>query len=101
MERKIRLSERDLKTIVETAKEVFGNCKVYLFGSRTDPDKRGGDIDLLVVLDSAPPDEAELDFLAKLRRKGILRKVDLLTLHPGKKMKPIHKTALEEGIRIL
>ena len=101
MKKRVRLSEKDLKIITETAKEVFGDCKVYLFGSRTDPDKKGGDIDLLIVLDYTPSDEAELEFLAKLRRKGILRKVDLLTLHPKKEVRRIHKTALEEGIRIL
>ncbi len=35
--RKIRLSEKEIEAIVETAKEVFGeNVRVWLFGSRAD-----------------------------------------------------------------
>jgi len=97
----MRLTQKDLKAIRETAKEVFKNCEVYLFGSRTNPNKRGGDIDLLVVLNYIPPEEADLEFLAKLRRKGVQRKIDLLILHPKKEIKGVYKTALEEGIKIL
>jgi len=55
----------------------------------------------LVVLDYIPPEEADLEFLTKLRRKGIQRKIDLLILHPKKELKGVYKTALEEGIKIL
>ncbi len=44
----MRLSEDQRKTIHHTARELFGDCTVYLFGSRVDDAARGGDIDLLV-----------------------------------------------------
>jgi len=45
----MRLQANDIKRIVQIAREIYGNdVKVYLFGSRTDDTKRGGDIDLLV-----------------------------------------------------
>lgn len=45
----MRLQTKDIKRIVQVAREIYGNdVKVYLFGSRTDDTKRGGDIDLLV-----------------------------------------------------
>ena len=48
----MRLNDYYRQTIVRVAKEVYGDTvKVYLFGSRTDDEKRGGDIDLLVRTD--------------------------------------------------
>ena len=45
----MRLNEHYRQTIVRVAQEVYGKTvQVYLFGSRTDDQKRGGDIDLLV-----------------------------------------------------
>ena len=37
------------QTIIQIAKDIYGETvKVYLFGSRLNDEKRGGDIDLLV-----------------------------------------------------
>jgi hypothetical protein len=45
----MRLTELQIAAIRETAAEIFGNdAGVWLFGSRTDDQKRGGDIDLLI-----------------------------------------------------
>jgi len=45
----LRLSKEIKDSVVHYAKEYFGNnIKLYLFGSRVDDSKRGGDIDLLI-----------------------------------------------------
>ncbi len=45
----MRLTQEEIDTIVRIAREIYGwEVKVFLFGSRTDDSKRGGDIDLLV-----------------------------------------------------
>ena len=45
----MRLSRKEIETILKVADEIYGKgVKVYLFGSRTDESKRGGDIDLLL-----------------------------------------------------
>ena len=45
----MRLSRKEIETILKVANEIYGKgVKVYLFGSRTDDNKRGGDIDLLL-----------------------------------------------------
>ncbi len=45
----MRISEIQRKIIGETTARHFGrNVRVYLFGSRVFPDKKGGDIDLLL-----------------------------------------------------
>ncbi len=42
MERSIRLSKKEVEAIRKTAKEVFGKeAKVYLFGSRVNPELKG------------------------------------------------------------
>jgi len=45
----MRLSETEKSAIQETARKHFGEgVKVYLFGSRTNDQGKGGDIDLLL-----------------------------------------------------
>ena len=45
----MRLQSKEIQTIIRIAKEIYGeSVKVYLFGSRLNDEKRGGDIDLLV-----------------------------------------------------
>jgi len=45
----MRLTQNQIYTITQTAKEHFGSsAKVYLFGSRVDDMKKGGDIDILI-----------------------------------------------------
>ncbi len=48
----MRLSPQIAEKLVSLAKENFGeDCKLYLFGSRVDDSKKGGDIDLLLLTD--------------------------------------------------
>lgn len=45
----MRISEQAVLCIKEKAQEIFGiKTKVYLFGSRVDDTKKGGDIDLFL-----------------------------------------------------
>ena len=58
----MRLSKREIEAILQVAEDIYGtDVKVYLFGSRVDDSRRGGDIDLLVRTTSA--------------KKGILARV--------------------------
>jgi predicted nucleotidyltransferase len=45
----MRLSNKEIKVLKDTLKTISNEAKIYLFGSRVDNNKRGGDIDLLVV----------------------------------------------------
>ena len=47
----MRITEQERDIIIETVQTVAPNASVYLYGSRTDDRKRGGDIDLLVLSD--------------------------------------------------
>jgi len=45
----VRLNEEEITAINETVHVLDSEAKVYLFGSRADDTKRGGDIDLLIM----------------------------------------------------
>jgi len=44
----MRLSKRVVTILKDNIQKSFGDVNVYLFGSRTDDNKRGGDIDLAI-----------------------------------------------------
>jgi len=45
----MRLTSREVQIILKVARDIYGSgVEVYLFGSRIDDNKRGGDIDLLI-----------------------------------------------------
>lgn len=45
----MRLSEKEKDIILSSVRRIDPSASVYLFGSRTDDSKRGGDIDILVI----------------------------------------------------
>ena len=63
----MRLSSREIEIIHEKIEAVFGDAIVYLFGSRIDDKKFGGDIDLYII-----PDLKEGLFRKKMKIKTIL-----------------------------
>ncbi len=56
----VRLTEREKDVILAAAQRFDRNASVYLFGSRADDQKRGGDIDLLILSDRIGPAEKRL-----------------------------------------
>lgn len=45
----MRLQDEEVSLLKNKLKELSGTAKLYLFGSRVDDNKQGGDIDLLIV----------------------------------------------------
>ena len=77
----MRLSRFEITQIKELARNHFGDhVKVYLFGSRTDDTKRGGDIDLLIQHKQAESLtlQAKVRFLAQLKQKIGEQKIDVV-----------------------
>ena len=96
----MRLNAAEIKTIVQTAQEIFGpEVSVYLFGSRIDDTQRGGDIDLLVCTPYGK--QSVLDrILMKTRLKMRLgdQKIDIVG---GDEDSPVVRTDLNTGIRLV
>ncbi|PHQ90988.1 MAG: DNA polymerase subunit beta [Sulfurimonas sp.] len=91
-----------MNSIKKTFLDVFKDGKIYLFGSRVDDTKRGGDIDLFIKL-SYPLDIKERlhkksQFRIKLEDKIGEQKIDIviskdITRH-------IEREAMEKGVEI-
>ncbi len=101
----MRLTPQQLSAIRTTATETFGEeANIWLFGSRVDDNKRGGDIDLLIETnqsDIAAIVRAELAFLTKLQMKLGEQKIDVLVDYPTRHSTPLIFTiAKQTGIQL-
>jgi len=69
----MRLTESLKKEILTSAKVSFGDVPIYLFGSRTDDSKKGGDIDLAIQVTEKRTEfnQRKLRFLTDLEKRGI------------------------------
>ena len=65
----MRLTDYEQEAIKKAFIETFEDGKIYLFGSRVDDTKRGGDIDLYLCPSQKFEDE-------KIRRRSFLIKLD-------------------------
>ena len=99
----MRITPAEAQTIKDTARAVLGErAGVWLFGSRADDAKKGGDIDLYVELppeDYAYPKQVQF-WCALIDRLGD-QKIDIvinkLGLSPAL---PIHTFAKRQGIKL-
>ena len=101
----MRLSKSEIEIIKSVSAEVWGiNTTIYLFGSRVDDSKKGGDIDLYINLDEEPEPQKimlqKAEFLAKLDLLLGEQKIDLLVSPNHNKQLPIIKTARKTGVEL-
>ena len=78
----MRLNPEQVSAITQSAAQCFGpSARVWLFGSRTDDRRRGGDIDLLVETETMSLDR-ELDarnrFIVNLQMRIGEQKIDVI-----------------------
>jgi len=93
----LRLSAEAINVIQDAFLRVFEKGDLYLFGSRVDDTRKGGDIDLYVVADQQNRlGEKRIDFLAQIKHKIGDQRIDLV-IDRGTN-RPIDKIATSEGI---
>ncbi len=73
----MRLKPNEIKIIKESVALLDPSAKIFLFGSRVDPDKKGGDIDLL-ILSAILKDIDSLKILKILFEQMEEQKIDIL-----------------------
>ena len=94
----MRLSEHELTTIRQKLNTVDPHGKIYLFGSRTEDARKGGDID--IYFETTAPLDLKTKLLLEYQLNSLCDcKVDLLFKEPGQPEKTIYSIA-KEGIRL-
>ncbi|MEW5766420.1 MAG: nucleotidyltransferase domain-containing protein [bacterium] len=94
----MRLKEKEKQVIIQAVRSIDPEAQVYLFGSRVDESRKGGDIDLLVF-------SSRMTYGDKLKiKKNIFallgeQKIDLLVSQDAGN--PFVRTALEQGVRLV
>ena len=96
----MRLNEREVDSIKQSAREVFGdNVKVYLFGSRVNDNEKGGDIDLYIETEETQNIyDKKVKLLVALDKRIGEQRVDVVISRD--KNAPIERSALKHGIAL-
>jgi len=64
----MRLTNKEIKIIKEVINNFLSETKIYLFGSRLDNNKKGGDIDLFII-------SKDIDYEKKIKIKAKLKQL--------------------------
>ncbi len=91
----MRLKPSEVEVIKNAVHNVDSSAAVYLFGSRVDDTKRGGDIDLLIMSDTLTGDQVRSIRLALHDKLGE-QKLDILIAKDTSE--PFVRIALREGV---
>ncbi len=95
----MRLNKRYIEVIKKSFQDVFKSGDIYLFGSRVDDSKKGGDIDLYLVIDNRVNIfKNKLKFLAKIKRELGEQKIDVIFNIDQDRL--IEKEAIKWGIKL-
>jgi len=79
----MRLSKRVIDILRENILKSFGNVDIYLFGSRTDDTKKGGDIDLAIDVELSNEEfrKKKFSLLSLLTRIDFAYKIDIVSFN--------------------
>ena len=96
----MRLTQNEVTLIKKAFYETFESGKIYLFGSRVDDMKRGGDIDLYLVPEIRFEDERKrkISFLIKLDEYLGEQKIDAIMAKDKSRL--IEQVAIRDGIQL-
>ena len=94
----MRLTPQEITLLKKSLRSLSNEAKLYLFGSRVDDARRGGDIDLLVVsrkLTQRDLRHLRLDFFKTFGEQ----KLDII-LDDGRFADPFHKMILQQAVEL-
>lgn len=100
----MRLSKNEIEAIKEVTRTVFGpGATVRLFGSRTDDQKKGGDIDLYIQytqpFSGTERYSLKIKFLVQLKKRIGDQKIDVL-IEEDKTTRTLFHSIQKESIRL-
>jgi predicted nucleotidyltransferase len=93
----MRLKDSEIAAIRSTIQDLDKDAQIYLFGSRVDDGKKGGDIDLLVMSARLAREDKRA---IRMRLYELIgeQKIDIVIA--GDDADPFVKLALETGVRL-
>jgi len=94
----MRLTRDEIALLKQKLTSLSKEAKLYLFGSRVDDSKRGGDIDVLVVSSVLTQKDLRYLRLAFFKVFGE-QKLDIV-LDNGTFTNPFHKIILQKAVRL-
>ena len=98
------MEAKEVQIIKNAVHRHFGmNSAVFLFGSRTDDDKRGGDVDLLIESELNDEDafRARIEVMTDIQLRMGDQKIDIVVTKPGEKdERAVVINARNEGIAL-
>ncbi len=74
----VRLNDFEINTIKEVIQKYLPDAKVFVYGSRADDSKRGGDIDLLIYTDQKVELKTQSSIYWDICEKIGEQKIDML-----------------------
>ena len=95
----MRITEHEKNAIIDAVKNADPDAQVWLFGSRTDDSKKGGDIDIAIFSENI-----NKDVMQEIRVRRFIcdrigeQKIDIVTTNSGKEA--IFRLAVVEGIQL-
>ncbi len=97
----IRLKQEYLNFICRKSLELFNSKEVWIFGSRVDMNKKGGDIDIFIKTPNTDNLlQTKIIFLREFEKKLGEQKVDLIVEAANSKLNKIFEIAKQEGVKI-
>jgi predicted nucleotidyltransferase len=99
----MRLSEFEIESIKSLASRHFGtDVQVFLFGSRTSNQQRGGDIDLFIRNPNGEhlKTRTKISFITELILMIGEQKIDVVLDNPDTKNAVLYKTICKTGIQL-
>lgn len=100
----MRITENEISAIKSLAKKVFGKeTLVFLFGSRIDDDKKGGDIDLFITNKekSKLTISSKIEFLTELKILIGEQKIDVVLDNAfTRQKKQFYRTVTQQAVEL-
>jgi predicted nucleotidyltransferase len=98
----MRLAEKNKIIIQKSAERIFGNnVQVFLFGSRTNDQLKGGDIDLLIKAEEQEMTARnKILFLVDLKKQLGERKIDIVYAKISFRKDSFFKTISNQSLRL-
>ncbi len=99
----MRLTKLQIDTLIAATHRSFGeSAKIWLFGSRVDDSKKGGDIDLYIETDKEIGVVAvKLEMLCSIWDVFGEQKIDILVRRRNLPASPMHEIAKSSGKALL